>query len=104
MPCYTVQLNTVKLTAADPDLLKAAVLDLGHPFTRTGAKIRLSTPSGQVTIEGGVLKSSSLSVEALEALRNDIQQAYSRQAVYLAARTQGWKVKQVGANQYEVQR
>jgi hypothetical protein len=73
VPCDTVQTTTVDLGKANPDILKAALEQLG--ITRYTFK------NGVVTVIGSPVDASV------------IKQAYSKQIVFTQAKRFGWGVK-----------
>lgn len=110
MPCDTIQLNRVDVAKMNPELLRAAQPELEEAGYRiilhNGAEGRVIWAdkwSNRITYEEGRLE-SRLSNTELAKFRNTLAQAYSRQAVLAAAKRNGWRVRQVGPNQYEVQR
>lgn len=106
MPCDSVQLNQVEVSKMDPPLLVATEADLskaGILVTRSREITYYSDGNYQYVLRDGQL-SSRAPVEALTAFRNKLAQAYSKTAVYAAAKRNGWRVRQTGPNQYEVQR
>lgn len=109
MPCYTIQTNKLEIATLSPMLLRQTDGELSREGYRvvyrdeqTGATYWRG-PEGEITYRKGQL-TSTIPVEALTKFRNTLSRAYSRAAVFHQARVSGWKVKQTGPNQYEVQR
>jgi hypothetical protein len=109
MPCDSIQLNRVDIDKLDPGLHRATDPEMeaaGWSVAyRTGQTTAYQDPQGYrfVMVNGEAIRSER-SPERIAELRNTLARAYSRQAIYAKAARHGWKVRQVGANQYEVQR
>lgn len=109
MPCDTIILNRVEISALAPGLLSqtdASMKQAGYTVisrSATTGETSWRGPLGVVTYRAGTLVSAG-SREALAEFRNTLSRAYSRAAVYHQARVSGWKVRQTGPNTYEVQR
>lgn len=108
MPCYTVQLNQVSLPAIEPAILKAtagAMAAEGWRAVFDGARVYFTNADLQrVALINGTLESRDLSVAQLGAFRDLLSRSASVQVVYAQAKRYGWKVKQTGPQQFEVQR
>lgn len=99
MPCDSIQLNTVEVGKMDPSLLRAALQHLGATgageyagrvvFTLEGQ--RCSIQNGRITVPAGY-----------EHLADQVKQSYSRQVVTYAARKNGWTVREVRPNVFQV--
>lgn len=112
MPCNTIQLNRVDLQKLDPQLL-AAVIASGvleaEGYTvavRTTSRLVVRDKRRQLYTYDATNEKieSRASLAEIARFRNVLMQQYSKQAVYMAAKRNGWKVRQVAKNQYEVQR
>jgi hypothetical protein len=107
MPCDSIQLNRVDVAKMAPDLLAA----VHAQFTAEGVRVDVFGPglvryvvNGEtIMLRGGTLE-SEMSPARLAEFRNRLAQSYSKRAMFAAAKLHGWRVKQTGANQYEVQR
>lgn len=91
MPCDTVQTATVDLGKVDRQLLERALFDLGIPATQ----YQYQASTGRLTLNGRAAAATDIAA---------IKQSYSKQVVLTQAQKFGWKVKQVGAFKWEVQR
>ena len=101
MPCWTVEIASVKMPAMRADLLCKALL-------RLGAKDILHISSAGVTsfalaghsyrLQGGVLSYE----EGAPNIADAIKVAYSRQVIAKVAKANQWTVQEVAANAFEV--
>jgi hypothetical protein len=111
MPCDTIQMNRIEITKLDSDLVRA-VLKSGE---LEAAGYRQNVPSAtwvsvydtdgtryDLDWKNGTI-SSRASAENIARFRNTLMKSYSRQALHVAAKRNGWKVRQINQNQYEVQ-
>lgn len=99
MPCDSIQLNSVELGKMNGALLTLALRELGA----TNVQI---TGRGAYFMLGGVpvrIQDGRMIVRAgYEHLADRVKVAYSRQAVQYAAKKNGWKVKEVKPNVFQV--
>ena len=107
MPCHTIQLNSVELAAMRPDIYHATDVAMtadGWRIVREGARTYYANATGRrVVLTAGRLDSRDLSTADLAIFRNTLAREYSKQTVYAQARKQGFKVRQIGPQTYEVQ-
>lgn len=99
MPCDTIQTNTVEVGKMHPGLLKTALTALGATgiiasqagtsFTLRGQRIQIS--NGRMLLR-----------EGSESIADQVKVAYSRQAVYHAAKSNGWQVRETKPNVFAV--
>lgn len=103
MPCNSVVLNTVELDKiADHDLLEKALKAQYGQVYRTGTTMSFMVAGRRVTIRNGEAE-SDMSTGALQKLVGDVKQAYSREAVKMAAKRFGWIIKPgKDANHFQV--
>lgn len=111
MPCDSIQLNRVDAGKMDKSLLPATDAEMeSHGWKvavrnhATGRTVYRNALGLTVIYTGTEYESADLSAEKLAEVRNKHAQAYSRQVLFAKAKMHGWKVRKVGANQYEVQR
>lgn len=108
MPCDTIQLNRVDVGKLDKTLhaqTDAALAKMGYTVRVIG-EVRIYTDQKtreEFRLYQGVLTSQA-PTEAIENFRNKLKQQYSTRAMFAAAQRNGWRVRQTGPNQYEVQR
>ena len=102
MPCYTINMTTVELTAARVDLFKSALSAAGWTVHReTESSIEASRGYASLRwTRGGKVQLTSDSAEADTA---ELKRQYSRAAVYKQAKRYGWRVQEKG-NKFTVQR
>ena len=109
MPCYTIRQTAVSFekTAYKPghlDLMAAALDELGYQVQRNGATLKIwpknttAVASNTIAYGGGVLQVPS-TLKRIFTL-DKLKEAYSRQAVRLQARRNGWLLRE-GANANE---
>jgi hypothetical protein len=112
VPCNTIQINRVDIRKLDPVLL-AAVISSGileaDGYTvavRTTTRLVVRDKRGQLYTYDAASEeiTSQASTTEIARFRNTLMKAYSKQAIFLAAKRNGWKVRQVAKDQYEVQR
>ena len=109
MPCDSIQLNRVDVAKMDPGIHRATDPEMeaaGWSVAyRTVGTTAYQDPQGyRFILINGQSITSERSSERIAELRNTLARAYSKQAIYAKAKQHGWKVRQVGANSYEVQR
>jgi len=93
MPCDSVVLNTVELDkVGDHDLLEKALAGEFGTVRRNGTTMTFTYQGRTVTIRNGRAE-SSLSESTLQQLVGQVKQAYSREAVHMAAKRFGWMIK-----------
>lgn len=113
MPCHTIRRTpvTFEKVAYKPghlDLLVAAVHEMGYQVARTGnilkicPKGRSATTENTIAYGGGVFQIPSTLKDRFTL--DKVKEAYSRQAVRLHARRNGWLVREAGENQFVVER
>lgn len=85
MPCNTIQTATIKLEAAQPELLKAALAALGIT---------------QFTYQNGVLTIPGRTTNA--SLIQQVKQQYGKAVVMSQAKKFGWQVKETAPFQYQI--
>ena len=94
MPCYQIRKTTVKLEAANLDLLEKGLGTLGNVIRSVTGHLKLTTDYGvTVNINKGVLEIDSYGVVADETIKK-IKQAYAKEVVKAAAKKYGWHVTQ----------
>jgi len=83
MPCFTVQRMSVKIEAADRDLLEAAIKRLGLSYIRDG---------NDFSIKGISITRSQAWLEspAYQDKLNEIKRAYSQQVVHKTMMQKKW--------------
>lgn len=100
MPCDTIQLNELEIGKMHPKLLIEALRQIG------ATTIRVETNgSAQFALEGQWCRidAGRLIVAAgSEHLADRIKVGYSRQATIYTARKNGWKLKEVRPNVFQV--
>lgn len=99
MPCDTIQLNTIDLPKMNGALLKRALESLkatGIVITESGASFYLA--GERVQIRGGRMVVTA----GNEHLADRVKVAYSRQATFLAAKRNGWQLKETRPNVFQV--
>ena len=105
MPCNTIstQRLSVGLSAALPDVLRAALESLGYRVELSADKLSLTaTGRGRVTWKAG----TGLELETYRGSdqAGEIKRAYSKSAVTWAASKAGWKVGPWNGNQTVIQK
>jgi len=106
MPCNTVQTNAVNLEKVENhELLEAALKsEFGPNVYRTGARFIFTVDGQQVVVDRGVAN-SRLGAGRLQEVVGRVKQAYSREAVKLAAKRFGWGIeKGTDANNFFVRK
>ena len=108
MPCYTIQLNSVEISAMRPDIhaaTDAAFKADQWRIVREGTRTYYShdATGRRVVLENGRLTSRDLSTADLATFRNTLAREYSQQTVYAQAKRQGFTIRQTGPQTYEVQ-
>jgi len=99
MPCDTIQLNQVEIGAMNAGLLGLALKAIGATsIVVTSAGARATIDGVDVQIRGGKLQVR----EGYEHLADRVKVAYSRQTIFHAARSNGWKVKETRPNVFQV--
>lgn len=110
MPCNTIQTNRVDVAKMHPELLKATAGDLlaaGWRIAFQDASVtiwRKANASVTYRVGSTELEARGLSAGQLAEFRNLLARKYSKQAIFMAAKKNGWKVRQVAEDQFEVQR
>lgn len=109
MPCDSISLNRVDIDKLDPGLHRATDPDMeaagwSVAFRRPGSTSYQDRRGNRIVMINGQSLTSELPTEKLATFRNTLARAYSKQAIYAKAKQHGWKVRQTGANSYEVQR
>ena len=104
MPCNTISTNTVDLEKVQNlDLLEAALRSEFGAVQRVGDRFRFNVGGRQVVIENG-RATSGMSTADLQVVVGRVKQAYSRQAVTLAAKRFGWSTfKGADVNHFSIQ-
>lgn len=113
MPCYSVRSTPVAFekVAYKPlhlDLMTAALEELGYQAQKRGATLKIwpkntvANATNTVAYGGGVLQIPSTLKDRFTV--DAVQQAYARQAVKLHAKRNGWLLRDVGENQFLVER
>lgn len=97
MPCYEVNLMSVKIEAADKTLLKQAAQSLGFLYSEQGNKVYVTVPAyGQaIEISNTTAKLPDYMLDSL----NQLKQAYSQEVIEEAARQFNWVVDEEEDNQ-----
>lgn len=88
MPCHQINLMSVKIEAADRNLLEQALQKLKLKYTRNGRKFVINVGSQTITINEN---SATLPISMQNTL-NDIKQQYSKEVVMEAASQYGWTI------------
>jgi len=78
MPCDRITRMTVKLKAADREILKAALKDLGYTFSETDSQLSFYSNRGVVVINK---KGEATINDSNQGIINEINVAYSKQVV-----------------------
>ena len=109
MPCDSISLNRVDIDKLDPALHRATDPELeaagwSVAYRTVGTTAYQNQRGDRIVMVNGRSLTSELSSEKLATFRNTLARAYSKQAIYAKAKQHGWKVRQTGANSYEVQR
>lgn len=99
MPCDSIQLNTLEIPNMNGALLRKALEKMGATgivITANGA--RAFVKGEEIRIAGGrmVVRAGA------EHLADQVKQQYSKQALFLTAQRNGWKLKQTGPLVYQV--
>jgi len=100
MPCDTIQLNTIEIGKMNRALLEAALKGLKATNIRVlGNGVASFYLEGQsCRIEGGRLTVR----EGYEHIADRVKVAYSRQVLGFQAKRNGWQVKEVRPNVFQV--
>ena len=106
MPCDSVILNTVEMPKMHPDLLTRALKALKATDVRTvGSTVYFTVDGQRYTLRNGELEGSSYQdAQEVGAMADRLKNAYSHQVVQATAARNGWGLKQVGPNNYVVQK
>jgi len=103
MPCDQIILNEVEFQAADRDLLKKALEELGMTILRTAQDGTIVFRTRNWT--NGRITNDRIVIDQREAgLVDKIKQGYSTQVVKAAARRFNWNVKQTAPNKLQITR
>lgn len=114
MPCYSVRSTKVAFekVAYKPGhlgLLAAALEEMGYQVQRSGTTLKIwpkntvaNTTNTIAYGGGGVLQIPSTLKDRFTL--DAVKQAYARQAVKLQAKRNGWLLREVGENQFVVER
>ena len=99
MPCDSVILNSVQMPAMRPDLAALAALRMGATNIRQVGAVLAFTFEGVPC----VLRAGRLDVpEGYEGIADLLKVQYARQALAVAAKQNGWQVKETKPNDFEV--
>lgn len=90
MPCYSVNLLSVKIEAADRDLLEKALKRLKLTFTRQKDNFYITYGNANISIEADRARLPT----QLQNNLNEIKQAYSMEVIETAAETFSWTVSE----------
>ena len=106
MPCDSIITNRVDLPKMHPDLLTRALKDLKASNVRTYGNTVTFTVDGETwALRNGVLEGAEGQSQAqVGRMADRLKNGYSHQVVRATAARNGWTVKQVGANNYVVQK
>lgn len=99
MPCDTIQMNQVEIGSMNKLLLEAALKALG------ATNISVSATRAQFYLDGvgATISNGVLQVRAgYEGMADRIKVGYSRQVIGLQAKRNGWQVKEVKKNVFQV--
>jgi len=99
MPCDSIQLNSLDVGKMHADLLRRALQEIGAVGISQGANLttfmldgaRCSIRDGRLTLPAGA-----------EHLADRIKVGYSRQVIRTSAAKNGWRVKEVKPNVFQV--
>lgn len=98
MPCNYVIQTSVKLSAADLDVLKQALESLGYTVHKVGAGLTYSNYQGTGTFKNGELRHP----QSMGLTEDAVKQAYSKAAVKVASKKYGWNVQENKANPMKI--
>lgn len=105
MPCDTIQVNRIDLPTMNPELLDAALKELGlSGVTRYGQSYSFTFEGNRYTLRAGELESETASDAELSSVRNMIARGYSAQVIGLAARKNNWSLRKLAPNRYQATR
>ncbi len=113
MPCYSVRstkvaFEKVAYRPAHLDLMTAALQEMGYQVQRSGTTLKIwpnntvANATNTIAYGGGMLQIPS-TLKGRFTL-DAVQQAYTRQAVKLQAKRNGWLLREVGENQFVAER
>jgi hypothetical protein len=109
MPCYEVRTVSVEFKVENIDLLKRALENIGW-YVRGENKRSIAIKRKDeyafpvaIDFERGSI-SSTMEQSALFKFSNQLKRAYSEQVIDEVAKRQKWIKKQMGANQFQLQR
>ena len=99
MPCDQIRTNTIDVPQMNPGLLDKALRALGATsivVTRLGTSATIDGVNFRITGGRMIVEAGS------EHLADRVKVAYSRQTVFHAAKLQGWQVREVKQNVFQV--
>ena len=102
MPCYQVRTVSVSFQVGNIDLLKKALDLMKIHYSDYGATI--VTDRFSIDLNSGQLSSTRINQIDLSKLTNQIKRAYSECVIDEVAKKQRWMKKQLGPNQFQLQR
>ena len=113
MPCWSVRstkvaFEKVAYKPAHFDLMTAALQEMGYQVQRNGTTLKIwpkntvANTTNTIAYGGGILQIPSTLKDRFTL--DAVKQAYSRQAVKLHAKRNGWLLREVGENQFVVER
>jgi len=94
MPCYEVRMISVKFKIGNASLLEQALKSLGLMHTVFPNRKLITTEGISLDLESG----KAIVLDGYQDRLNQIKQAYSREAVKVAAKKFAWATKTQGSN------
>mgnify|MGYP001174063790 CR=1 FL=1 len=103
MPCDTIQTNTVEVGTMHAGLLAQACKRAGfeHEVMYPG-RVLVTVNGLRVAIENGKVWAVGKAANRAESIAAAIKRAYSGEVVRYAAARNGWRVRETGANSFQV--
>lgn len=93
MPCYQVNLLSVKIEAADKELLEKAIKKLGFSYVRDKYNVFTINVSDSGVYGTIIINNTTARIKpGLQKKLNEIKQAYSEQVIAAAAEEFSWTV------------
>lgn len=112
MPCYEVRTVSVEFKVGNIELLKKAIEKMDWKVTSsTEKRLYAQKNTGQwgdevtINLENSTINSTNFrDIKALSQFSNEIKRAYSEVVIDELAKKQKWIKKQMGTNQFQLQR
>jgi hypothetical protein len=108
MPCYQVRTVEVSFKVGNIELLKKALEKAGWKITSSGEwGINISNANyktASIRFTNSKIQSSFFNEKELTGISNQIKRAYSEVVIDEIAKKQKWLKRQMGQNQFQLQR